>query len=188
VRLGTISSRRETKIRILGRRPPPAAERHLRELRDDDDISEVLLSPPPFWWCLPVGGASAAPPFRADVANGGSGHLSRQPRGGSRGGAAVAVAPSQLGGAWGAERLPAIPREKGPHPSRMPRPRCPTQAPDGKGGWQPFCARGARELLRPLAGGSQVGFSPMWSRIHPSPYLAKTKKGRAATPTVARRP
>ena len=29
VRLGTISSRRETKIRILGRRPPPAAERTL---------------------------------------------------------------------------------------------------------------------------------------------------------------
>ena len=82
--------------------PPaaPGAERHLRELRDDDDISEVLLSPPPFQWSLPVGGASAAPPIRADVANGGSGHLFRQPRGGSRGGAAVAVAPSQLGGAW----------------------------------------------------------------------------------------
>ena len=29
MRLGTISSRRETKIRILGRRPPPAAERTL---------------------------------------------------------------------------------------------------------------------------------------------------------------
>ena len=133
--------------------PPaaPGAERHLRELRDDDDITEVLLSPPPFWWCLPVGGASAAPPFRADVANGGSGHLFRQPRGGSRGGAAVAVAPSQLGGAWGAERLPAIPRDNGPHPSRMPRPRCPTQAPDGRGGWQPFCAsRCKRELVSRL--------------------------------------
>merc|ERR1712086_695349 len=91
--------------------PPaaPGAERHLRELRDDDDISEVERSPPPFQWYLPVGGASAAPPLRADVANGGSGHLFRQPRGGSRGGAAVAVAPSQLGGAWGAERRPAVP-------------------------------------------------------------------------------
>ena len=85
---------------------------------------------------LPVGGASAAPPFRADVANGGSGRLFRQPRGGSRGGAAVAVAPSQLGGAWGAERLPAIPRDNGPHPSRMPRPRCAAQAPS----WESRCA------------------------------------------------
>ena len=131
---------------------PPGAERHLRELRDDDDISDRERSPPPFWWCLPVGGASAAPPFRADVANGGSGHLFRQPRGGSRGGAAVAVAPLQLGGAWGAERLPAIPREKGPHPSRMPRPRCPTQAPDGGGGWQPFCTSRCKRTLAGFSG------------------------------------
>ena len=124
------------------RQPPPAAERHLRELRDDDDISEVERSPPPFQWYLPVGGASAAPPLRADVANGGSGHLFRQPRGGSRGGAAVAVAPSQLGGAWGAERRPAIPRDSGPHPSRMPRPRCAAQAPYGGSSWSAvFCTR-----------------------------------------------
>ena len=121
---------------------PPGAERHLRELRDDDDILRLFLSPPPFWWCLPVGGASAAPPLRADVANGGSGHLFRQPRGGSRGGAAVAVAPSQLGGAWGAERRPAIPRDSGPHPSRMPRPRCAAQAPYGGSSWSAvFCTR-----------------------------------------------
>ena len=130
----------------------PGAERHLRELRDDDDILRLFLSPPPFQWCLSVGGASAAPPFRADVANGGSGHLFRQPRGGSRGGAAVAVAPSQLGGAWGAERLPAIPRDNGPHPSRMPRPRCPTQAPDGRGGWQPFCASRCKRTLALFSG------------------------------------
>ena len=140
MRLGTISSRPEAENPDLWPPAAPGAERHLRELRDDDDISDRERSPPPFQWCLPVGGASAAPPFRADVANGGSGHLFRQPRGGSRGGAAVAVAPLQLGGAWGAERLPAIPRDNGPHPSRMPRPRCPTQAPDGRGGWQPFCA------------------------------------------------
>ena len=165
MRLGTISSRPEAENPDLWPPAAPGAERHLRELRDDDDISDRERSPPPFRLCLPVGGASAAPPFRADVANGGSGHLFRQPRGGSRGGAAVAVAPLQLGGAWGAERRPAIPRDSGPHPSRMPRPRCPTQAPDGRGGWQPFCAsRCKRELVSGplyLAGGSQVGFSPM---------------------------
>ena len=165
MRLGTIYSRPEAENPDLWPPAAPGAERHLRELRDDDDITEVLLSPPPFQWCLPVGRASAAPPFRADVANGGSGHLFRQPRGGSRGGAAVAVAPSQLGGAWGAERLPAIPRDSGPHPSRMPRPRCPTQAIDGTRGWQPFCAsRCKRELLaRPLylAGWRNGGDSPM---------------------------
>ena len=124
--------------------PPAAAGRRAdtRELRDDDDILRLFLSPPPFQWCLPVGEASAAPPFRADVANGGSGHLFRQPRGGSRGGAAVAVAPSQLGGAWGAERRPAIPRDSGPHPSRMPRPRCAAQAPYGGSSWSAvFCTR-----------------------------------------------
>ena len=30
------------------RQPPPAAERHLRELRDDDDITDRERSPPPF--------------------------------------------------------------------------------------------------------------------------------------------
>jgi len=150
VSLGTISSRREAKIRSIGRQPPPAAERHLRELRDDDDTSEVERSPPPFQWCLPVGRASAAPPFRADVANGGSGHLFRQPRGGSRGGAAVAVAPLQLGGAWGAERRPAIPRDSGPHPSRMPRPRCAAQAPYGGSSWSAVSALEYFEAQRTL--------------------------------------
>ena len=132
--------------------PPAAAGRRAdtRELRDDDDISDRERSPPPFQWCLPVGRASAAPPFRADVANGGSGHLFRQPRGGSRGGAAVAVAPLQLGGAWGAERRPAIPRDSGPHPSRMPRPRCAAQAPYGGSSWSAVSALEYFEAQRTL--------------------------------------
>ena len=132
--------------------PPAAAGRRAdtRELRDDDDISDRERSPPPFQWYLPVGRASAAPPFRADVANGGSGHLFRQPRGGSRGGAAVAVAPLQLGGAWGAERRPAIPRDSGPHPSRMPRPRCAAQAPYGGSSWSAVSALEYFEAQRTL--------------------------------------
>ena len=150
VRLGTISSRPEAENPDLWPPAAPGAERHLRELRDDDDISDRERSPPPFQWCLPVGRASAAPPFRADVANGGSGHLSRQPRGGSRGGAAVAVAPLQLGGAWGAERRPAIPRDSGPHPSRMPRPRCAAQAPYGGSSWSAVSALEYFEAQRTL--------------------------------------
>ena len=166
VRLGTISSRRETKIRIFGRQPPPAAKRTLGNCATTTTfLTEELLSPPPFQWSLPVGGASAAPPIRADVANGGSGHLFRQPRGGEprRG--------SRCGGAIAARRR--VGSRAAPSDPARQRPASVTDAaptlPDASARWERRlaaflrfeAARGVRELLRDLVGWREGGECPM---------------------------
>ena len=162
VRLGTISSRRETKIRILGRRPPPAAERTLGNCATTTTFCASSFHHRPSNGVCRSGRRRQhrrSARMLQTVARGayfgstGAGAEEGQPLRWRHRSSAARGEPS--GSQRSRERRARIRHGCRAHAARRKR-----QMGEEVGSLSAL--RGARELLRHLAGGSQVGFSPMW--------------------------
>ena len=164
MRLGTISSRRETKIRILGRQPPPAAERTLGNCATTTTFLRCSFHHRPSNGVCRSGGRRQrrrSARMLQTVARGtyfgspGAGAEEGQPLRWRHRSSAARGEPS--GSQRSRERTARIRHGCRAHAARRKR-----QMGEEVGSLSAL--RGARENLSPpwyLAGGSQVGFSPM---------------------------
>ena len=161
VRLGTISSRRETKIRILGRQPPPAAERTLGNCATTTTFLRWSVHHRPSNGVCRSGGRRQrrrSARMLQTVARGtyfgspGAGAEEGQPLRWRHRSSAARGEPS--GSQRSRERTARIRHGCRAHAARRKR-----QMGEEVGSLSAL--RGAREHWRYLAGGSQVGFSPM---------------------------
>jgi len=161
VRLGTISSRRETKIRILGRRPPPAAERTLGNCATTTTFCASSFHHRPSNGVCRSGGRRQHRRSARMLQT-----VARDAYLGSPGAGAEEGQPLRLRHRSSAARGEPSGAQRSRETAARIRPGCRAHAARRKRqmGEQVGSLsglRGARELLRDLAGGSQVGFSPM---------------------------
>ena len=168
VRLGTISSRRETKIRIFGRPPPPAAKR-TRELRHNNNISKVSVHHRPSGGVCRSGGRRQHRRSARMLQT-----VARGTYFGSPGAGAEEGQPLRLRHRSSAARGEPSGAQRSRETAARIRPGCRAHAARrkrqmGEEVGSLSALRGARELWRDLAGGSQVGFSPMWTTTYRLP-------------------
>ena len=158
MRLGTISSRRETKIRILGRRPPPAAERTLGNCATTTTFLRCCFHHRPSGGVCRSGGRRQHRRSARMLQT-----VARGAYFGSPGAGAEEGQPLRLRHRSSAARGEPSGAQRSRETAARIRPGCRAHAARrkrqmGEEVGSLSALRGARELLRHLAGGSQVGF------------------------------